>query len=187
MRLVLEITASHDDLAVYQAEINNLFVTHGVPESYAVHISKRALKRSREEPGEDEDVEEVDEVIAADVDEDEPTAKVARVENGKGGKKGKDAKGKGKGTKGAKGTKGKGAKGGKGSKQPRYSGTIRKFNSTRGYYFVACPELQAHFGCDVVLQKGDVPAGADVGTEISFIAMESDELRNPVAQQARLA
>lgn len=189
MRLVLEISGTHDELSLYQSEIQNLFAAHGVPDSYSIHVDKSAGKK-RPAPVE-ATVADVTEEVEASV----PMIKVPRTEPVKGGKKGKGegkgVKGKGKG-KGAKG-KGKGKGKGKAAKetsdeaQPRYNGVIRKWNDKKNYFFVDCEALFPHFQCDVVVQKEELPAGATVGTPITFIAMESPELRNPVAQEVLLA
>eukprot|EP00397_Hematodinium_sp_SG-2012_P062945 GEMP01085921.1.p1 GENE.GEMP01085921.1~~GEMP01085921.1.p1 ORF type:complete len:196 (+),score=53.11 GEMP01085921.1:59-589(+) len=175
MRLLLKIDGSHEELANYQSEINSVFSALGVPDSYSVHIDKRGSdKRERVED---------DEARPAknrrgkgkgqhNPDEENETIGTGEKKQGKGGKKGHN---------------GKGARRGRTSAQPRYSGTIRKWNETRNYYFVQCDELKPHFNCDVVVQKPDVPAGADIGTEITFIAMQAEGTRNPVAQEVRLA
>lgn len=64
--------------------------------------------------------------------------------------------------------------------QQRYEGVIRKWNDRKQYFFVSCEQLQEHFNCDVVVQKDDLPEGASIGSKITFAAMESDELKNPV-------
>jgi len=71
--------------------------------------------------------------------------------------------------------------------QQRYEGIIRRWNDRKQYYFVQCDQLQEHFNCDVVVQKDDLPEGASIGSKITFAAMESDELKNPVGIDVEVA
>eukprot|EP00397_Hematodinium_sp_SG-2012_P065905 GEMP01097126.1.p1 GENE.GEMP01097126.1~~GEMP01097126.1.p1 ORF type:complete len:190 (+),score=54.54 GEMP01097126.1:55-570(+) len=167
MQLELQVRGTHDDLLVYHSEINNMFTTHGAPANYAVSISRRPAKRLRDDdPAVDGEAKLT---VKEEADED-------------GGPKMKKRKTKGKG----KGKSGKRQRG-KNNGAPRYSGVIVKWNQSKNYWYVDCPELKEHFDCSVILQKSDVPRGAQQGSTISFIAMEAEGVRNPVAQEARLA
>jgi len=65
-----------------------------------------------------------------------------------------------------------------------FRGTVRRFNGTRGYFFIECPEIHEQYQCDPVCLKDDCPGG--VGSQIQFTAVEAEGYKNPVAQNVKL-
>jgi len=69
--------------------------------------------------------------------------------------------------------------------QQRFTGVVKNFNSTRGYYFIDCVEINQVYECDPVLFQQDCP-NAKTGDTIEFSAVEAEGYRNPVANYARV-